>query len=520
MRKNNVLVYLAFLVFTLSSYTSVSQQIINKVKEIPEKYRSPNERTDYEQSSSVLSGTVWIVFSDRENNQTFTEPGGTTVKKTLSFLEKFYVIGETNEYLQIIKITDVEKTGQLYDDYGWIKKENLVLWTRCLALPNNADKKILITNTLEYITSADFDTTSFRFSSVFKNPALSVKSDLTAELFTDFYVYKITKSAVLVGNKIRFSSDGSDISEIVAGWVPIYRTANWNHQIFIEPNYDKKAAKERNDKKMLSRIFFDKISATLYRKNTTINNQYVVWEQDQLDKRNGGEWYRFPVLNIANDIITVGMLGEITSKRDSLGNIVVNQPQPPSKYVSGLTASVYDYILQLDTNKRNLTQIYTKNYSTYIEGLAPYKQVGSAFPLFKFSKLLSRQELIDLINTKYSDLVNFKSSIVQREEIRANWTKLIKDCSTLNENDIDNLTFEQASKLVFGIANMDNKIGKVKFADILKPTILTKDDYDDYIKKIKKNKEQLNDFLNDDRYEYSIKLNDKVFYWISEEYMP
>jgi hypothetical protein len=79
-----------------------------------------------------LNKEPWIVYSDREKNQTFNNPGGKVKAKDVDYLDPFLVIGKKKDYLKLIKYTPgVLKNGKLEyrkaEYYGWIHKSKLLL---------------------------------------------------------------------------------------------------------------------------------------------------------------------------------------------------------------------------------------------------------------------------------------------------------------------------------------------------------------------------------------------------------
>ena len=69
-----------------------------KVATLPKNFQRPVSNTDVYNNGGSTS-LPWIVFSDRDENNTYTAPGGSLVMKKIKFMEPFYVSKEQNGYL-------------------------------------------------------------------------------------------------------------------------------------------------------------------------------------------------------------------------------------------------------------------------------------------------------------------------------------------------------------------------------------------------------------------------------------
>lgn len=104
-----------------------------KVKKIPREY-SLNYcgGEGIKAPKSDLNKEPWIVFSDRENNASYNNPGGKVKMKDVGYLDAFCVIKTKGEYVKLIKYSpDILKNGKLdykkAEYYGWMPKSDLLL---------------------------------------------------------------------------------------------------------------------------------------------------------------------------------------------------------------------------------------------------------------------------------------------------------------------------------------------------------------------------------------------------------
>lgn len=103
-----------------------------RVKKIPREYSLNYCGGDIKAPKTDLNKEPWIVFSDREKNQTFNNAGGNVKAKDVDYLDPFLVIGKKGDYLRLIKYTpDILKNGKLdykkAEYYGWMHKSKLML---------------------------------------------------------------------------------------------------------------------------------------------------------------------------------------------------------------------------------------------------------------------------------------------------------------------------------------------------------------------------------------------------------
>ena len=111
--------------------------LLSRFKRTPREYSLNYCYSDVRAPKSRLSEETWIVFSDRENNPTYQNPGGKIVLKQMSFMEAFFVIREKGEFLQLVKYDPqlveenprarIIRNRKQAQYYGWVRKSNLLL---------------------------------------------------------------------------------------------------------------------------------------------------------------------------------------------------------------------------------------------------------------------------------------------------------------------------------------------------------------------------------------------------------
>jgi len=351
------------LIFLFLNQFTIYSQSLNSVKAVgkPDIFFIPVYQTDINLPYTALN-RYWIVYSDREKNQTFTTQGGNIVKNTLNFMEKFRVAESTGSYVHIYKEYQPTVWPQISSDavdYGWIGKDKLLLWEHCLRNTSSLiDKKAMILSTFEGTTNKQTDDEAIAFK---LNPEFTIDSDKKSRLFEILFVYKTTDNAVLLGENMELQGNEIDVLSNMRGWVPIESVTFWDHRITLEPNWEQAAAKERMDKSIKPAIFIDEKAALDYQKGIKVDPKFIVWENDPGPKRNIGQWRRFPILETRNTgIHKTGVMGKIRSES------VIMDPERMAEIRKAIEA------LEMKTRKINVVFVVdgTESMGKFYESIA------------------------------------------------------------------------------------------------------------------------------------------------------
>ncbi len=411
--------YYIFVLFALFTPQLSIAQITGKVLEIPEKFKVPSENVDDKVGDKFIQGATWEVFSDRPNNKTFAEADGGAIVTTLDFLEKCYVLAESGEYLHLVKDPNLKYDGILTSsakDMGWVNKDNLLLWMHCLVTKTGRiDKKAMVLNTVQAIKNAlqGKDSKIVRFC---KDPQLKVRSEYESQLFQIFYVYKKNATSVLLGRNSRIS-ESSYIEEDILGWVPSNRINFWDHRIALEPNWDFEAAKERQSNRLKSEIFYSRNNAEKYQTKNQINSDSIFWNADPYDKRNIGDWRRFPILSNKDGILKVGVMGEIQSANGQTMN-QVDQAVIQRKYNLDREKRRNINIVFVIDGTSSMKKFY-KPISTAVENSMSKLSSNYTKNSFRFGAVVYRDKLeganltnVYKLTNKYKDVSTFLNTVV------------------------------------------------------------------------------------------------------------
>lgn len=317
-----ILIILPFVTFCQSDISG------KKVLMNPEKYKVPVENISISKTASIVEGEMWVVYSDRKNNFTTKKPGGSSTYKNINFMEKFYVLEDLGKYIHIIKDPEISYDGicsNFVKDYGYIEKDKMLLWIHCLVTEEaKIDKKAMILNTIDAIKKrqAKKIKKEDNFVSFYKDPNLIIKSNKKSRLYEIFFIYKLEKNSVLLGRINRIST-GTDVTKIIVGWMPKTRINFWDHRIALEPNWDEFAVKDRKFNKIKASVLSDVTFAKKFGRDGNAKDRAIYWDADPYEKRNIGDWRRFPILDINDEenYYHIGLMGKICSDEGTLTQI-------------------------------------------------------------------------------------------------------------------------------------------------------------------------------------------------------
>ena len=129
------LFFVLIFIFLVSSCGPVNT--LTRLKRTPREYSLNYCYSDIRAPKSNLNKETWIVFSDRDNNDTYQHPGGKVKLKRMSFMEAFFVIREKGDFLQLVKYDTeviagnpqarIMKNRKKAEYYGWVRRSNMLL---------------------------------------------------------------------------------------------------------------------------------------------------------------------------------------------------------------------------------------------------------------------------------------------------------------------------------------------------------------------------------------------------------
>jgi len=194
-----------------------------RVKKIPREHSLNYCIGEVKAPKTELNKEPWIVFSDREKNQTTRKPGKKGRLKNVDYLEPFLVIKQKGEHLRLIKYTpDILKNGKLeYKKakyYGWINKSRLLLDQQSVTdiASGKKNKTLVVLSDTLFINQPD---KYFSADSVKTYKDLDMNSEAgTVPLYSIVYQLKQSGNGqTLIAKKPYLKAE--EINEDVLGWI-------------------------------------------------------------------------------------------------------------------------------------------------------------------------------------------------------------------------------------------------------------------------------------------------------------
>lgn len=220
--KKNKLTLCAAILLLITSCAPVHR--FTRVKKIPRKYSLNYCVGDIKAPRSDLNKDPWVVYSDREKNESFNKRGGKVKAKDMDYLDPFLIIGKKKDYLKLIKYTsDILKNGKLdykkAEYYGWVPKSKLLLNSQSVTDIASGRKNKMLT-VFSDTTSINEPEKYFNSDSILLYKDLEQKSQIGAiSPFSVVYQLKQSEdgSMLLMARKPYIKPDAA--SQDILGWV-------------------------------------------------------------------------------------------------------------------------------------------------------------------------------------------------------------------------------------------------------------------------------------------------------------
>lgn len=210
--------------------------------------------SDYGQSRVPAEKKHWIVFSDRDNNITYTEPNArSTVFSKLSFNEELRIAQIKNGFALVYtepqKSIEYPKISSRAESKGWVSMSNLLLWHSCPANAAGIYNKALLCRNLDAVDDQDYG------GRMYKDP--SKKGGYTT-MSTDmqfYFVMKVEKGMALLANQHTLEGNNNNV---LCGWVASSSFVPWNQRSCLEPTWDEESVSYFSKQKITVSIYDNK----------------------------------------------------------------------------------------------------------------------------------------------------------------------------------------------------------------------------------------------------------------------
>ena len=418
-----IAIFFSMLIFV----STLSAQNFKKVMGRPVAFAAPiNNPTYYLSSTKDKESSIpWVVICDRSNpdrTKTYAEASESSHSvKTLKFKDWFYVLEEKGDWIRIGKATmkSGTKIAGNVKDFGWIKKENMMLWTTGLL-----DSKTLI-HQKAFLLNKKSDIKKI-LGQKKKEIVKILKGPYTGEtigektIYEFYFILKSENDRYLLAKQARLSPNlSTDWESNLLGWVESRRVTEWDTRICLEPNFGRKPYEERKGSDNLKlRAFSKETAANTHASSGAVDAAAVEWNNDPVgiergrlsksdERRFGGGVVRFPMLGNNNSNFRTGVIGEIKVK--TLGSelekideinysgIIQNVKE------SGVSADNYDVFFLIEA-----TPAMASYQSAIINSIKQAKLEFSNIPNVRFGAAIYRDALE---KGKVYDVKSFTSNI-------------------------------------------------------------------------------------------------------------
>ncbi len=481
MTKQIFIVILVFLCWISSSMPGFSQIIGESPLKMPAKFVVPLNSVSIDSSSITQPGSVWKVLSDRNSNQTYKDTLLSEPFKTIDFLSSFYVAEDRGEIIRLVKDPELEdgKFSFMAEDYGWISKRDMLLWSHCLISDNGGqNRKALVQNTLTEVKQERVE----QGVTYYFNPSLRSESEKLSRSYEILYVFKEDGSSLFLGKNPSFFIDNAH--ENMFGWIKRNQVTEWDHNVALEVNWDKEAAEERQEKEQPAIFYLDKARAKKYSENEKIKINIEVWDKDSYDKRPEGSVLRFPFIEL-----------------DTASNV--------------LKAYVFNSEIGI------MNKVGGK-WNRFIGAFSPMQINGHHYPMYNFVFFLSKLEL-SRVTKLYIELRKIEESKYDmRTKLHDYWFGKIRnnpEFVDMSDSQIDSLSFNNVCQLLYNVES-ESVLSSFKLEQFGNPPYISDIIITEYFKEIAPKYEELNKIFNSNTYEYGFQSFDLYYYWIDRRLFP
>jgi len=307
----------------LCAYMQANAQRIqgSKYRVQPKDYISKPHQILPKSAERVPSGSnsLWVVYSDRDNNPTFTEPkAGAAVKEKIQFRQPFIVWDEEDEWVRICEYTpeaiDREKKTFKHDvkDYGWVEKRKMLLWQKSVIDPATGfTKKCMAINKYSTFKAGLLEAAKDDKLDLYNEPSKSgPRNGQDARLMTFLFVYDEEGDYYLIGKNDRVSP--LTVGDGLLGWVNKDVIQIWSQRMALEPNEDDACLAYRKEYSLPVKFFeTEKEAQAFAMKDKSASKMNPLPYEDDFKPLKAGE-YRFPVLEGARNGSSVYKTGVIS----------------------------------------------------------------------------------------------------------------------------------------------------------------------------------------------------------------
>lgn len=249
--------------------------------------------SDFGQNKQPRNVTFWIVYSDRDDNTTYTTPGGSTKFKTLSMNDRLRIAEIKNGYALVYSEPQEDIAYPLISQdaecMGWISMKNLLIWHSCPANDAGIYNKALLCVNVDKGAGAEL-------GKLYYNPRNKNKFTRLNTNMNFYYVMKREGNLALLA---QFHTSEGHSDRLLMGWVSEDSYVAWNQRSCIEPTWKHRDAEYFADENEIIKIYSDVALDSCVSTRPFVRKQSAKY--DQYLYRMHPDELRFPLLDDGTD---------------------------------------------------------------------------------------------------------------------------------------------------------------------------------------------------------------------------
>lgn len=275
--------------------------------------------SDFGQKTPPRNMTFWVVYSDRDDNTTYTTPGGKEKYATLSLNEKLRIAQIKDGYALVYSEPQEDIAYPMYSQFakckGWISMKNLLLWHSCPADSKGIYYKALL--------CVNLDKEGGSIGNLYGNPKNKNKfQKLTSR--KEFYFVMKREGNLSLLSRVHTMDGRTD--NVLLGWVSEQSYVAWNQRSCIEPTWEIKDVEYFADENVDWRVY-----ETKEQENCVANEKFQKKQSQRYDKhlyRMPPSELRFPLLDDGTSDLyncsTFGTSGDDSAEGTSTTHVQVD----------------------------------------------------------------------------------------------------------------------------------------------------------------------------------------------------
>ena len=252
---------------------------------------------DFGQSRVPSVQKHWIVFSDRSDNVTYTEPNARSATfSKLSLNEEVRIAQIKNGFAQVYtepqKSIEYPKISQFAECKGWIPMGKLLLWHSCPANNVGVYNKALLCVNLDDMGDG---------GKLYGNPN---KEGGYQTLNTDMNFYFVMKRENGMALLSKFHTMEGTSNQVLYGWVGEASYVAWNQRSCLEPNWEEEAVGYFSKNKVIAKVYDSKVPKANEKPGTSWN--FAEYSKTVSASSKGKDRYRMPANTLRFPILDGG----------------------------------------------------------------------------------------------------------------------------------------------------------------------------------------------------------------------